>query len=231
MSQLYVKNNKDTIIVSFGGMAKMFGGIIPFEFMRHLNANYSHRCDLLFYVDMKQCWYQRGLDGISDTVDETVFYLDRMLENYKYIVFMGTSSGGFASILFGSLCKRVNDVVAFVPQTYIPRRYRKKLHLRRRNFFYLQKNLSEYMNETTSYTIYCDPTCTDDLHVIRHCDKIKKRRNVKKIIQPVDMKKMRDDGEIINLLDSILRKYCPTEESGPYSAENFTDCPHADHTQ
>jgi hypothetical protein len=39
-----IKNNKN-LIISFGGSALKFGGILPFDFLRYLSSNYEDKCD------------------------------------------------------------------------------------------------------------------------------------------------------------------------------------------
>ena len=114
--------NKNTgLIICFGGMAQQFLGIPPFEFLNYLSKIYTTTCDLYFIVDKNQCWYHKGIDGITTTIDETIVYLDEIIVkgNYDKVLFMGTSAGGYGAILFGSLCKHVTHVISFVPQTII----------------------------------------------------------------------------------------------------------------
>ena len=92
-------------------------GVLPFEFLTYLSKTYSRNTDLYFYIDKNQCWYHKGIEGISNNIDETVIYLKTLIKknNYKKIIFMGVSAGGYA-ILFGSLCN-VNSVISFIPRT------------------------------------------------------------------------------------------------------------------
>jgi hypothetical protein len=46
------ENNNSTIIILFGGAAKKFGGIQPFEFLNFLKKNFAE-CDKYFYIDTK----------------------------------------------------------------------------------------------------------------------------------------------------------------------------------
>ena len=71
----------------------------------------------MLYVDPKQCWYHKGIEGISNNINETTEYLkDKINErDYKKIIFMGVSEGGYAGILFGSLC-HVTKVISFIPR-------------------------------------------------------------------------------------------------------------------
>lgn len=106
------------VLVLFGGLGNDTGRP-PFEFVR-LTADFGvHR---VFLRDLEQCWYQRGLSGVCRDVPATVDALNALLESFGPVrrVFVGTSSGGFAAILFGVLCG-ADAVVAFSPQATITR--------------------------------------------------------------------------------------------------------------
>ena len=66
MSEQKILNNSENLIVCFGGMAHQSSGIPPFEFLRYLSNTYTN-------VDKKQSWYHKGIDGISRTIDETIY--------------------------------------------------------------------------------------------------------------------------------------------------------------
>lgn len=71
---------------------------------------YKLNCDLLFLKDIKrENWY------LAD-VEQTLKDLKKTTSEYKRVLFTGISSGGFASILYGSLL-HVDLVVAVNPQT------------------------------------------------------------------------------------------------------------------
>lgn len=76
-------------------------------------------CDLHFFTDPHQCWYHKGIKNITNNIDETILYLNNIIEHghYKKVIFMGVSAGGYAAILFGSLCNNINNVISFMPQT------------------------------------------------------------------------------------------------------------------
>lgn len=186
---------KHILIVCFGGMALQMGGVPPFEFLRHLQSHYNESCDLLFYVDRKQCWYHHGIQGVSTNIEETVKHLSNKIQGYKKVVFMGVSAGGYASILFGSLCN-VSNVVAFVPRTNL---------LFPVNPYY--KNLKNFININTNYILYGDTSIKDknDNHHISQCENICGFPNVCLIRkEKINMKKLRDEGHIKLLLDNIL---------------------------
>ena len=99
-------------------MALQMGGILPFEFLKYLSKIYANKADLYFFIDKKQRWYHNGIREITQSIDETVLYLNNIIKEagYDKAIFMGVSSGGYAAILFGSLCN-VNNVISFIPRT------------------------------------------------------------------------------------------------------------------
>jgi hypothetical protein len=109
---------------------------------------------------------------------------------------MGTSAGGYASILFGSLCNNINNVISFIPQTIL------------NNPIYLKYvNLKNIINKNTKYILWGDMSIQDknDSHHILHCENIECFLNVKIIkTNGVNLKQLRDDGSIKKILDDIL---------------------------
>ena len=194
-----IKNNPKHLIICFGGMALKMGMILPFEFLNYLSTLNLNDTDLYFYVDNHQCWYHKGFDGITKNIDESVTYLNNIIKqsSYKKIIFMGVSSGGYASILFGSLCN-VTNVIAFGPRTT----YHEKMSDSR---YY---NLKNIINTKTKYTLNTSTAIKDvtDNHHISQCTNINSFKNVN-IIKNCDlsMKRLRDNGTIKRLLVRILQ--------------------------
>ena len=83
-----IRSNSKNLIICFGGMLLKMGGILPFEFLNYLSKTYEKDTDLYFYNDKSQCWYHKGIDGITKNVDETVSYLNNIIKksNYKKIL-------------------------------------------------------------------------------------------------------------------------------------------------
>lgn len=102
------------VLVCFGGLS---GGLVgpPFEFMRLTEGYAVHR---VFVRDLEQCWYQRGLVGLGEDIPTAAAGLRLLLDDLRPSrrVFVGTSSGAFAAIVFGVLAG-ADQVVAFGPQT------------------------------------------------------------------------------------------------------------------
>ena len=181
-------------------MQLKMGGILPFEFLNYLSKTYEKNTDLYFYIDKNQCWYHKGIDGITNNIDDTVLYLNSIIkkQNYKKIIFMGVSAGGYASILFGSLCN-VRNVIAFIPRTKltpdvvsIDKKY---------------DDLKNIINNETEYILYGDVKVKNekDNHHISQCNRLGCFKNVKIIYHKgLDMKVLRDNGTIKKIIDNIL---------------------------
>lgn len=197
-SEHKIINGKNKLIVCFGGMALLFGGILPFEFLNYLSSIYTNEYDLIFYIDKHQCWYHKGIDNITTNIEETVLYLNNIIKdgNYNKVIFMGTSAGGYAAILFGSLCDNVNNVISFKPQTILENPTNVKY-----------RDLRNIINETTNYILYGNKSiyCRNDLHHILHCENIEHFPNVKVIKSDTcDLKQLRDNGFIKQLIDNLI---------------------------
>jgi hypothetical protein len=125
-----------------------------------------------------------------------VEYLRGEIANYKNVIFAGVSAGGYASILFGSLLN-IKYVLAFIPQTlrvkpYIDEKYR---------------DISPYINDVTQYYLYGDASITNvkDCHHISQCERISHHANVVLIEQKINMKKIRDSGELLNIFTKLIK--------------------------
>tara|TARA_R110002049_G_scaffold287700_2_gene469868 strand:- start:7 stop:684 length:678 start_codon:yes stop_codon:yes gene_type:complete len=105
-----------TLLVIFGGV-KQGVGMPLFEFKNVLK---EVTCDKIFLRDFKQAWYHRGLNEEIDNIESLKIYLDKLIttKEYKKVVFLGNSMGGYAAILFGNMLP-VDHIIAFSPQTFI----------------------------------------------------------------------------------------------------------------
>jgi hypothetical protein len=192
-----IKNNSENLIICFGGMALKMGGILPFEFLNYLSKTFQKNTDLYFYIDKNQSWYHKGIDGIANNIEDTVLYLNSIIKNsnYKKILFMGVSAGGYASILFGSLCN-VSNVIAFIPRTKLINPINKKYG-----------DLKLIVNNQTDYILYGDTMVKDKNsdHHISQCNYLECFKNVKIIYNnELNMKLLRDNGTIKKIIDNIL---------------------------
>ena len=195
-----LQNNSENLIICFGGLKLQMGGILPFEFLNYLSKTYKENVDLYFYIDKNQCWYHKGIDGITENVNETVSYLNSIIKksNYKKVLFMGTSAGGYASILFGSLCNNVTNVISFIPRTKLNNAIDKKY-----------EDLKKIINSKTEYILHGDNNVKElhNNHHISQCNYLNSFKNIKIIYHNgLNMKKLRDNGTIKKNIDNILTR-------------------------
>jgi hypothetical protein len=194
--------NADTLIVSFAGHDRAFGGLPRFTFVNFLETNFQ-QASKHFYTDKYLNLYHNGIFGLTKTVEETAAYLAKDIEQggYKKVIFLGVSSGGYAAVLFGSLVG-ATDVLAFMPQTL------------RRNSKHVDeqfRDLSDYINPTTQYYLYGDLSVTDPTHHhhISHCERIAENRTNVNVInkQKINLREMRDSGELVSVLQNIIHLF------------------------
>ena len=198
-SELFIKGtsqNNTELIISFAGNAVVYGGVPQLEFVNSLNKIYP-KCDKLFYLDKTSRVYINGIQTISKSIEETTQYISSKIKDYKKVCFIGTSAGGYASILYGSLLN-IDYVLAFKPQTNLEIR---KNIFDKDNIKYI--NLKNYINNKTKYKLIGNKNITDNnnIHCIQQCDNIKDFENVNIIYkEKVNMRKIRDSGELKKLI-------------------------------
>ena len=105
-SYVYHNNNKDTLIISFAGFYK--NSIFDWKML----LNYD--VDVLFLRDISMSWYLCGIKDVSNDVRTTLEFIKVYSDRYKRIVTIGSSMGGFGSLLYGSLLD--SEVYMFSPQ-------------------------------------------------------------------------------------------------------------------
>jgi predicted esterase YcpF (UPF0227 family) len=197
ISEFSIINNKKILIISFGGSLSKIGGILPFEFLRYLNTNYKKTCDLMFFIDKNKCWYHKGITGISNNIPETKIYIENKIKDkYDKIIFIGVSAGGYAAILFGSLCN-VDHVIAFNPQTYLENPIDE-----------IYRDIKKFINNKTKYLLFGQTDITDqnDIHNIKYCEHLKEFDNVKIIKKEnFTIPNLRDTGELKYIIDNIIK--------------------------
>ena len=199
----YLKMNhpdSDTILISFAGHDKGFGGIPQLQFVRFFETKFHH-ISRHFYLDPHSNLYHQGMSQLSNSIDETVAYLKNEIKPYKKVICMGVSAGGYAAILFGSLLS-ATTVLAFIPQT-----------IRRSNKINeTYRDLQPHLNDTTHYILYADTSIihVQDVHHVSHCERIADRPNVDVIKIPhFNLKTIRDNGELFNILQNIIEESVP----------------------
>ena len=207
-SELIKLCGSKTAVFCFGGMNKVMGGIPPFEFLNYISKHYENQADLYFYRDNHQCCYHKGLANISTDIESTQQYLTNKIKtnNYEKTIFVGNSSGAYGAILFGSLCKATH-VIGFTPKTILKPRPNTRHHHLAKILDKKYANLKEFMNPTTQYILYGDPTIKNrkDNHHILQCKNLTGTDNVKLIKIPnFTVRKLRDSDELKTVFIDIL---------------------------
>jgi len=107
---LFDKNDDSSqLIVYFSSAgAKTFEG---YSLLSKYSAN------KLFIRDDTKSWYSGTIPSISKSADDLIEYLKNIIEKFekKNIVFLGSSMGAYAAILFG-IKLNIGKVIAFSPQ-------------------------------------------------------------------------------------------------------------------
>lgn len=209
-SHLFCDNSdNDTLIMTFASFELNVAGIPRYEFFNFLNKNYS-QYDHSFFIDKKYCWYNKGLEGISETVEETVSYIEEHTKDYNKVVYLGISAGAYAAILYGSLCSGNNSVVAITPQTDLAEIERRKKDMPPfvvTNWDDLDPNymdLKPLMRDDNHYIIVSQPRY-DVLHHHYHIERVIDLPFVTYHQPPdLDMRVMRDSGHLGKLIDMAL---------------------------
>ncbi len=108
----------DALVVTFGGLSNSVGEIPPFEFGRVLDrAGPSQK---LFLRDHEQAWYHRGVRGVAPDIEGVAAALRAEIDavDPARTVFLGSSAGGYAALLFGSLLG-ATTIHVFGAQTFV----------------------------------------------------------------------------------------------------------------
>lgn len=177
----YIDTDSKNLIVSFGS-ANHHGGFdrktslcklktefknVDILYLRNMDFHYTgrgrHRRKMLVGN-----WYLGGLSGIGKNINHTISFLKKIFKKYENIICTGSSMGGYASILFGSILN-ANYIIAGNAQTdleYVLKHTTAK-NDGKRKISQLEKrkkecpktwdkyaNLAPHLNETTIYKVF-----------------------------------------------------------------------------
>lgn len=114
---LFEDNKSDTLMLSFAGLGD--ANTLPTFIFYNFLKKYPN-VDKLFLRDLKRKYYLTGLKNSTKNIEETVELIKSFMnkKQYKKVVAIGCSSGGYAAILYGALLN-LTKVVTFAPQTVI----------------------------------------------------------------------------------------------------------------
>ena len=199
-----MSRSKDSLlIVSFAGHGRHFGTLPRYEFVNFLNKHYKD-ASTLFFLDKHMTWYHDGIDDITTDMDGTIAYLRDKIQNYDTVVFIGSSAGGYAAVLFGALLD-VSKVIVFKPQTMLPLG---ALQMANRDSPYKDLRIVlESAGKKTQFHVYgdLDIGTNDSYHHISQCKNIECFPNVHvSALHGLDLQKMRDSGALLSIFSKII---------------------------
>lgn len=124
-SSWFVDNGSDILLVSFSGFGS--AGSIPTFIFHNFLKNFGY-VDQLFIRDLSCRWYLDKIKSYNENdqrsdvigIQNIQKWIHKLtnVKNYKRIISIGCSSGGFAAILYSSLLN-FDKCIAFSPQSVI----------------------------------------------------------------------------------------------------------------
>ena len=179
ISYVSIGKNSKNLIVCFGS-ANVHGGFDRKTSLLEFREKHGD-VDLLYMRDTKNFmvgrgshrhmkllgrWYLGGLPGVGKNINHTISFLQNIVRKYTNVICTGTSMGGYASILFGSLLS-VNHVIVGNAQTdlefvlkYTYKKGKRKIsrlsHRKKECPATWNKfaNLCNHLNESVNYQVY-----------------------------------------------------------------------------
>lgn len=149
----YINRGYENIIVSFGSVVGLFGGVNSGEFRKTLN---KFNTDILFLFDEKKVWYLKGIGDTTDSVGKLSKFITDITKSYKNVGFLGSSMGGYGALLMSIYCKP-NSVLAFCPQVLIGSHKQSRFGDLR--FGKIEKNIidfDDYYFDLSTFNYYSD---------------------------------------------------------------------------
>lgn len=217
--QIDVERDGSTLLIAFGGMMGKFAGMPAFEFFSLL-AREDIEVKRVFVRDLRQAWYQHGVEGAGSSVPEVASHLRELADRSgaERVVTIGASAGGFGAILFGALIG-ADEVHAFSPQTFLDRR-RRALYLDRSNrsqiaalrassgatggFFDLKPLVADAAAPTSFVIHYPRYSRTDAIHALRMRTLERVELRAYRMRAHNVVRRLRDEGTLPRLLEEII---------------------------
>jgi hypothetical protein len=231
----FFDNNSDELVVIFTGQGKL----VMFDFYKIFGPVSNKKLDSLFFCDLNDGFYLSGVQGFSKSVEETCEKISDFAnkKNYKKISFIGTSMGGFASIMhsiylknlqtvkqiktmvfnpytsigkveYNGMLKKIKpDIIFFLQQRGIPRAQAIELIL---NYKQEYLNLDHIINNNIflENIEYTYMVIHGDVEVeIKRCNKLKNLPNLQKLKFPIAQHNIARVLKQENLLLPILEKF------------------------
>lgn len=199
--------NKKPIIIAFGGIAGQIHQPL-FEFKRFMQSQLD--CHFIYLKDMKQSWYQKGVVGLGEDIPQVAQKLRDILKdiNHTKVITIGSSMGGYASLLFGHLIG-ADHMLAFGPQTFICEKLMEKhgdhrldapLSAMRASCQPIYTDLAKlHIDKEKAYILYGTCDSHDNIHA--------EHMNVRITALPGDhgvVKRLRDNGTLLKIIAELI---------------------------
>ena len=193
VSYVKVSDGNKKLIVSFASNGKPMKNFFQYKESLTKLKYEQNNFDMLYLRDQNK-WYLGGLNGIGKNIDDTLFFLKKEFSKYDKVLCMGNSSGGYASLLFGSLLN-VNQVIAVDAQTdlqYVKNKIKNSQLVRRANKYPVTWNkynkIVNILNDNVLYKVFYSGVNRANLSAMRnevlhgdyHYDQIKHWSSVNK---------------------------------------------------
>lgn len=182
-----IGDTADTLILSFGHIAH--GGFASKQSL--INKKFENdNFDILYMRDVEKRWYLCELHEIGDSFSDTLTFLESVTSKYKNTIYIGSSMGGYASILFASILKGTT-AIAQMPQTdldYILNNNScidifEPIKNKHSDVWNSYKNLNLIINDSTKYIMGGFDPNANVLHDLHHYENIKSHANVTSTIK------------------------------------------------
>lgn len=207
-------SQSDSLLIAFGGVCGGMG-MPPFEFFK---LTEDLEFNKIFIRDLYQVWYHKGLPGLANDIEDIAKLLKKYIQELscKKVLLVGTSMGGYAAIILGSLIE--NSVVhAFSPQTFINKSYRFWYRDRRwksqiknthvfapKRYLDLKDFLSSVNSKCQIHIHYSLSSRLDTIHAKRLCDMNRVYLHSYDFGGHLLVKHIRDSGQLIKIINEIL---------------------------
>lgn len=201
-----IDNNGSNLIICFSGLWLAIDQVPIFEFGRSLSS-LELNSDILLLRDHSESWYLNGLKNTCADFDSFLVFLQRKIDKYDKVIAIGSSAGGYASILFSSLLK-FDGCIAFIPQTdlsiaskYNDWSFDKINPILNTAIGQKYQNLNSFINNQSKYHIYSSNNIEDSLHGPCHFDNVSQHANVFRLLN--NAKDMIKNQSLFRLIDSF----------------------------
>jgi|13_taG_2_1085334.scaffolds.fasta_scaffold73983_2 hypothetical protein len=177
-----IGDSAETLIVSFGHI--VHGGFASKTSLVNKKCE-NNNFDILYIRDVEKNFYLDALPKIGNSLAETINFLESATSKYKTTIYIGSSMGGYASILFASILKGTT-VIAQMPQTDLEYVYNHCIHIfkpiknKYPDVWNSYKNLNSVINNSTQYIVGGFNPNANVLHDLHHYKNIKSHANVKR---------------------------------------------------